>query len=211
MTSEAMQVPTFDWDAIWEAAARRLAGHVSSGLTHLLTEDVLRFAVIQELVEHGVPPLDIEQEWRRPGVTDSVDLVLKRLPPAAIEFKFPREPRETNAAWTQHLGEALKDFFRVATMPAEFGDRWCVQLWSTRVVRYFDGAADRYGFRWGNRPGDRTVFDPDAMRTLPATALGRLARWSSALPEIRATCTSVCDVGADMRLYAFAVNPVVIS
>jgi hypothetical protein len=48
---------------------------------------------------------------------DAVDLVVSEPELAAIEFKYPREPRETNAAWTQHLGEALKDFYRLARMP----------------------------------------------------------------------------------------------
>ena len=47
----------------------------------------------------------IESEWRHPGVPDAVDPVVTRDPRAALEFKYPREPRETNAAWTQHLGE----------------------------------------------------------------------------------------------------------
>ena len=138
-----------DWDAVWAATAAHLGRHSTAGLSALLTEDVVRFALVQELVAAGVTPASLEVEWRRPGVTDSVDLVLTTPEWTAVELKYPREPRETNAAWTQYLGEVLKDFYRLATMPAEFTNRWCIQLWSTRLNRYFDGVGDRHGVQLG--------------------------------------------------------------
>lgn len=142
-----------DWLAIWQRTARHLGRHAEIGLSTLLTEDVLRFAVVQELVASGVDPSGIEVEWRRPTVRDAVDLVVTSPELAAIEFKYPREPRQTNAAWTQHLGESLKDFYRLASMPAGFSQRWCVQLWSRRVNAYFDGVGDshRFGIRYEAR------------------------------------------------------------
>ncbi len=127
---------------------------------------------------------------------------------AAIEFKYPREPRETNAAWTQHLGEALKDFYRLATMPADFSQRWCVQLWSTRVRRYFDGVAGRHDVALGLRPGKQTVLDPADVRNLPATATGRLDRWMPDLPRVVGVCVAAEAVSSDLTLLAHQVNPV---
>src|SRR3954447_26190871 len=162
------------WDTVWTATAVQLDQHRVAGLQSLLTEDVLRFAVVQELVGVGVPPRNIVAEWRRSGVSDAVDLVVAGPDLAAIEFKFPREPRETNAAWTQHLGEALKDFYRLATMPPEFSERLCVQLLSTRMCRYLDGVADRHHVRLGVTPGALTALDPTVVARLPGTALKAL-------------------------------------
>src|SRR4051794_6411815 len=100
---------SIDWELVWRGTAASLRRHAAAGLQSLLTEDVVRFATVLELIEAGVLPGAIESEWRRPGVPDAVDLVVTAPEFTAVEFKFPREPRETNAAWTQHLGEALKD------------------------------------------------------------------------------------------------------
>jgi hypothetical protein len=86
------------------ATAAHVDHHRDAGLEALLTEDVLRFATIQEPAAVGAAPARLESEWRRPGVPDAVDLVVTGPMAAAIEFKCPREPREANAAWTQHLG-----------------------------------------------------------------------------------------------------------
>lgn len=195
-----------DWPAIWTATATQLDGYRDVGLEALLTEDVLRFATIQQLVAAGVQPSRLEAEWRRAGVPDAVDLVVAGTAPAAVEFKFPREPRETNAAWTQHLGEALKDFYRLAHMPSDFAQRWCVQLLSDRMVRYLDGIAERYGVRLGLTPGSRTVLEPAAVRGLPQTALGRLSRWVDDLPAVTARCVVVPRMSAGLRLVVHAVD-----
>ncbi|TQS45897.1 hypothetical protein [Cryptosporangium phraense] len=197
-----------DWAGVWAATASALDRHRVAGLEALLTEDVLRFAAVCELVEASVAPVRLEAEWRRPGVPDSVDLVVTGPTPAAVEFKFPREPRETNAAWTQHLGEALKDFYRLAHMPSGFVDRWCVQLLSARVRRYFDGVAQRHGVAFGLRPGEVTELDPARVRTLPATAQRGLGRWLTDLPPVHARCEAVHPTGEDLRLVTHRVSPV---
>ncbi|WP_205014194.1 hypothetical protein, partial [Nocardioides albidus] len=194
-----------DWAALWSATASHLDKHRVAGLQDLLTEDVLRFAVVQELVTSGINPAHIVTEWRRPGVPDAVDLVLTAPNLSAIEFKFPREPRETNAAWTQHLGELLKDYYRLATMPAEFTERWCVQLLSTRMQRYLSGVADRHRVTLGLRPGARTLLDPTAVAGLPGTAQKALARWKQALPSVSSTCTATQRVGPDLILVVHSV------
>lgn len=195
-----------DWLAIWQRTARHLGRHAEIGLSTLLTEDVLRFAVVQELVASGINPSGIEVEWRRPTVRDAVDLVVTSPELAAIEFKYPREPRQTNAAWTQHLGESLKDFYRLASMPAGFSQRWCVQLWSRLVNAYFDGVATRTGLALGTKPGQRTYLDPSIVTALPATATGSLHRWLPDLPVVSAVCAASEWVSSDLLLIAHAVE-----
>jgi len=104
------------WPEVWRTVAEDLSGSWTTGLGRLVTEDVLRFATVKGLVAQGVPACHLEREWRRAGVPDAIDLVITKDPRAAIEFEYPREPRETNAAWTQHLGDLLKDFYRLANM-----------------------------------------------------------------------------------------------
>jgi hypothetical protein len=196
------------WDDVWQATAAQLDQYRGAGLENLLTEDVVRFATIQQLVAAGVSPTRLEAEWRRPGVADAVDLVVSGPASAGIEFKYPREPRETNAAWTQHLGEALKDFYRLAHMPAQFTDRWCVQLLSGRMLRYLDGVADRHGVRFGLTAGQPTVLEPARVRALPATAHEGLARWLADLPTVEAHCVAVHQIGNDLRLVVHSVASV---
>lgn len=196
-----------DWKRVWAKVAAQLNGYRDVGLEALLTEDVLRFSTLQQLAGSGVDTRHLEVEWRRPGVSDAVDLVVtgpaRR---AAVEFKFPREPRETNAAWTQHLGETLKDFYRLASMPAEFEDRICVQLLSRRVRRYFDSVTDRHGVAMASLAGERTLLDPQHVHGLPATALRSLSRWMPELPPVRAVCRQVEPVGDDLLLVCHDVE-----
>lgn len=196
------------WEDIWCATAAQLERYRGAGLENLLTEDVVRFAAIQQLVAAGVNPRTLEAEWRRPGVPDAVDLVVSHPSFAAIEFKYPREPRETNAAWTQHLGEALKDFYRLAHMPAQFTERWCVQLLSGRMRRYLDGVADRHGVRLGLAAGESTVLDPAEIRALPATTHKGLGQWLVDLSTVEAHCVAVHLVGRDLQLVVHSVNSV---
>jgi len=196
------------WADIWVAVAAQLDHYRDAGLEQLLTEDVVRFATIEQLAAAGVAPSRLEVEWRRHSVPDAVDLVVSDLEPAAVEFKFPREPREKNAAWTQHLGEALKDFYRLAHMPPEFVHRWCVQLLSTRMRRYLDGVTDRHGVRFGLTTGSVTVLDPGRVRALSATTQKGLARWLDELPPIHARCVAVHPIGSNLRLTAHTVQPV---
>lgn len=198
-----------DWLRVWSLTAALLDSYRVAGLESLLTEDVVRFATIQQLASLGVRAFRIEPEWRRAGVTDAVDLVVTGAVPAAVEFKFPREPKETNAAWTQHLGQALKDFYRLAFMPAEFADRWCVQLLSRRMRRYLDSTAERYGVRLGATVGAATVLEPALVERLPGTARRELVRWDERLATVRAVCVAALPVGDDLLLVAHSVQPVV--
>ncbi|WP_341229184.1 hypothetical protein [Nocardioides salarius] len=196
-----------DWEQVWTNVAAQLNGYRDVGLEALLTEDVLRFSTLQQLAGSGLDTRQLEVEWRRPGVSDAVDLVVSGPPRTAVEFKFPREPRATNAAWTQHLGETLKDFYRLASMPADFEDRICVQLLSRRVRRYFDSVTARHGVAMATRAGEATALEPGAVKGLPATALRSLSRWLPELPSVHAVCRHVEAVGDDLVLICHQVQP----
>lgn len=145
-------------------------------------------------------------EWSRGGIPDAVDLMVTQSTLAAIEFKFPREPCETNAAWTQHLGEVLKDFCRLAALSAEVGDLWRVRLLSRRIRRYLDGVNDRYNLRIGSVAGELTRIDPTQVAGLPTTALRMLRRWMDMLPVLEARCAAVRRVGVDLCLVVHTVQ-----
>lgn len=203
----SQRLPELVWDEIWSAVAARLDRYRNAGLEQLLTEDVVRFATIEQLAAAGVAPGLLEAEWRRQGVPDAVDLVVLDPEWAAIEFKFPREPREKNAAWTQHLGEALKDFYRLAHMPPEFVQRWWVLLLSTRMRSYLDGVAEKRGVGFGLTPGAYTDLDPARVLKLPRTAKKGLNRWLDQLPPIHGQCVAAHPVGRNLRLTIHTVQP----
>ena len=198
------------WENIWHSVASELSDGWARGLERFVTEDVLRFATVKAIAQQGIAPAHLETEWRRFGVRDSVDLALLHEPKAAIEFKYPREPRESNAAWTQHAGETIKDFYRLAYMPPEFAERWAVQLVTPRFDRYISNFQERYGIRLAMHPGHTTILEPAAVRALPATATRILDRWIGEPHTVRANCVAEYQV-ADLRLLVHRVVAVELS
>jgi hypothetical protein len=195
-----------DWTGVWASVAGELDEHRVAGLERLLTEDVVRFATVKALVSSGVAPERIRAEWRpQRGVT--VDLVVDDPVTAAVEFKYPREPTETNAAWTQHLGELMKDYYRLAVLPEYVTTRWCVQLMSNRLRRYLDGVARNHGVRLGMIAGDVTTLTRGSIAAVPATARGSLTSWAAEDVVVSARCVDVLDVGAGLRLLTHLVQP----
>lgn len=183
--------------------ADQLAQHSNEGLQDLLTEDVVRFATIRALTSAGVSPALVHTEWRGGG--PAIDLAVGRPVMAAVEFKFPREPVATNAAWTQHLGELLKDFYRLAHLPMHVSERWCVQVISERMRRYLDGVADRCGVRLAMTAGETTVLEPGIHGVLPATAARLVSPWVNS-EAVTARCTDVLAAGAGLRLVLHRVD-----
>jgi hypothetical protein len=95
---------------VWEAVAAELRIHRQRGLGRLLTEDTVRFATARALVDAGADPAALHVEWPHPALKGSrIDLVCAGpTPTLLVEFKYPREPVEKNAAWTMALCEVLK-------------------------------------------------------------------------------------------------------
>lgn len=192
------------WAEVWTAVARELAEHDNAGLQAFLTEDVVRFATVRALGRAGVPPARLRTEWRVAG--QSIDLAVGEPVRTAVEFKFPREPSETNAAWTQHLGELLKDFYRLAHLPASVEERWCVQVVSERLRRYLDGVETRHGVRLSMTAGDVTTLPQEIHQLLPRTAATILAPWALSPGAVFARCAHTLDAGAGMRLVVHSVR-----
>lgn len=194
------------WLDVWRRVADELDEHRVAGLELLLTEDVVRFATVRALVAGGTDPRTIRAEWR-PRTGQAVDLALGDPVTCAIEFKFPREPVETNAAWTQHLGEVLKDFYRLSSLPRTVEKRWCVQVISTRLGRYLDGVAERTGVRIAMKAGASTALDADAARSLPQTAQRVLGSFVEGGHTVRAACVDAHQIGGGLRLVTHLVEP----
>ena len=97
--------------------------------------------------------------------------------------------------------------YRLAHMPIDFSDRWCVQLLSNRMIRYLDRVADRHGVRLGLRPGEITVLDPRVVQGLPGTARKALERWQADTKTVRAVCQATHEIGNELRLVAHSVEP----
>ncbi len=77
-----------DWDELWQQTASRLQDSAQRGLSHVLTEDSLRWSIIQSCIEdQGVNPdrLAVEEPSPHGG---RIDLVLAP-DMAALELKYP--------------------------------------------------------------------------------------------------------------------------
>jgi hypothetical protein len=135
---------------IWRMVAGELHGYRRDGMAGLLTEDTVRFAAARAFVAGGADPAGLNVEWPHPVLTGSrIDLTAGGRPPRAlIEFKYPREPNEKNAAWTMTLGEVLKDFYRLATCPGQI-DRLFIYVETAPLRRYMTRTAARYGLPTG--------------------------------------------------------------
>lgn len=173
------------------------------GLGHLLTEDVVRFAAARALSAAGCQPSELRTEWPHPLIKGSrVDLVVGKAPEVAIEFKYPREPNEKNAAWTMALGEVLKDLYRLSVLPV--GERLFVYVETERLGQYMAGAAARYGL---NLDVDEVVLDPRAAGLLPRTAAEIIG------PDLLARRVTArrlhrLSVGEGLRLSVYLVHAV---
>jgi hypothetical protein len=171
-----------NWPLIWTNVAERLAAHRSAGRGHLLTEDVLRFETVLALQQAGVAPGRLSAEVRLPELLGgALDLVLDAPSGTAIEFKFPRDSARINPD-TMTLGELLRDFLRVASVPAE--DRWVVQIIGDRLMRYLNGVESRYRLRWFADAGDTLHLHPAVLAGLPKTALEALGKVTPTVPVI---------------------------
>ena len=175
--------------------------HLADGRRHLLTEDVLRWATIDVLIEAGVAPAHLQIEVNIPSSQGRLDLVVAvQQEPIAVEFKFPRDSRTGVSPDTMTLGELLKDVYRLADAPA-LGGRWAVMLLNDRLRRYLGRRTD---CRWMFEPGEELAFAPECFALLPPTATRGLGEW------VAATATATCRVSKAVdghRLVAYEVRP----
>lgn len=188
-----------DWPAMWRALAVALRVHLDVGRRHLLTEDVVRFATVMVLADHGVTADRLSAERTVQGV-GRIDLFVDAPSGTAVEFKFPREPSEKNAADTMAFGETLKDFYRLAHL--DVTDAWAVQLLRPSFVRYLNRRAE---LDWKTQPGEVLVLPAGLAERLPVSASAALR--NCATGEVRAHCHVAEMLGDDMLL-AFQVQKV---
>jgi hypothetical protein len=189
---------------VWAAVTAELRGYRQRGLAGLMTEDTVRFATARALIEAGVDPSGLRVEWPHPALRGSrVDLAVGGEPPSAlIEFKFPREPTEQNAAWTMALGEVLKDFYRLATCPGD-ADRLFVYIETNRLRRYMAGAADRYGL---DLDVEQVALHPADAARLPTTA-ARIIGVELAAHHVVAQRIRLVTIDDGLRLALYVVDP----
>jgi hypothetical protein len=199
-------VTDLDWNGLFASVAAELRRYHDAGLQRLLTEDVVRFATVRALVGAGVAAADLRVEWAAPVLKGGhVDLVVGDPTTTAVEFKFPREPVEKNAAWTQALGEVMKDYYRVAVLPPDVQTRLTVLVSTARLRRYLGGVADRHGV---DVLAGQLKLIPAQVLALPPTALRILGEWARTV-EVTAHALPVAKVDEDVWLQPYRVDAAV--
>ncbi len=186
---------------LWAAVAGELSGYRRAGMNHLLTEDTLRFATVRAAAAAGVEQAVMRVELPHPAIVGGrIDLAVGQPPAVLVEFKYPREPVDKNAAWTMALGEVLKDFYRLAAYPGSV-TRIFVYAESRRLRRYMLGAAERYGVDI-DRP--MVSLEPDAVAALPNSARDILG--SLSVGTVTAERVALVEVDQELRLTVYVVD-----
>lgn len=187
----------------WAAATADLRDYRRRGFGGLLTEDKVRFAAIRALAEAGVDPARMRVEWPHPTILNSrIDLAVLGGPEVAfLEFKFPREPNEQNAAWTMALGAVLHDIYRLAAIPSP-ARRLFVYVESARLRRYMAGAAQRIGL---NIDTSEVALTPGDAARLPTTA-AKIIGVQLATHHVGARRIALVDVDETLRLSVYDVD-----
>ncbi|WP_324273764.1 DUF7669 domain-containing protein [Blastococcus brunescens] len=193
-----------DWPGVWAAVAARVAAHRAAGRGHLLTEDTVRLETVLVLEQFGVAPGRLAAEVPAPELAGGkLDLAVDFPGGAVVELKYPQDSRTGISPDTMTFGELLRDFLRVAAVPA--GDRWVVQLLNDRLVRYVASAGVRHGLGWAESVGDTVTLPAAVLSALPATAARAIG--TAAVPgTVTATCAVLAPVGDGLSLYAFRVD-----
>lgn len=142
-------------------------------------------------------------EWAHPAISNSrIDLVVLSEPETAfLEFKFPREPNEQNAAWTMALGSVLHDFYRLAAIPGP-ARRLFVYVESARLRRYMAGAARRVGL---DIDIDEISLSPADAARLPTTA-SQIIGAELAARHVKGRRIALVDVDETLRLSVYDVD-----
>lgn len=196
------------WTQVWSDVANRVRLHRDAGRGHLLTEDAVRLETIMVLCELGAAPEQMVNEYLAPElVGGKIDLALDPPRGTLIEFKYPRDSRTGFSPDTMTLGELLRDFVRVASVPAE--QRWVVQVLGTRLTRYLQGVQARHGLHWATTPGTEFYVSPQTLLGLPATARQSLGTWPTGT-GITGRCAAAERIDDGLTLYAYAVTAAVV-
>ena len=183
----------------WRTVQRQLAADLDEGFRHVLTEDWLRAVTMRALAARGVRPAHVRIEEPSPG-GGRTDLVVRgEGTETEIEFKFPREPRATNAADTMAVGALVNDLLRLAESGR--GRRLAVQLLEERFVGHLSRRDD---VQLLAREGQELILEPHQLARLPRSASVMFAGRTLERP-VRATCLFAQRVG-DLTLQVLEVG-----
>lgn len=121
-----------DWSAVWSTVAESLTE--DSFVPKFLTEDAIRIATLRALNVQ----LDVircaDTEYRAISLDDGeplgrLDLVVQAASGATVvEFKYPREPRQKEPPWPDHLGGVLSDTYRLGILSCSPKVEQCIQV-----------------------------------------------------------------------------------
>jgi hypothetical protein len=190
------------WPAVWHDVARQLRVHRLAGRGHLLTEDTVRLAAVIALESVGIAPKDIRVEVFDPALRGGkLDLVVQGPEGrTVIELKFPRGSQSGISPDTMTLGELLRDFLRVALVPAE--DRWVAIVLGPELRRYLVRRGPELRV---DTPGGELLLERVSLESLPKTARDAIGPLAWLLP-VRATCVVAAPVDVDLTLFAYRVQ-----
>lgn len=191
-----------NWAEIWTDVARQLRTHRAAGRGHVLTEDSVRLCTILSLQSGGVPPQALQIEVFDPVLKGGkVDLVVSDpVGRTVLELKYPRGSRTGISPDTMTFGELLRDFLRVALLPAE--DRWVVMVLGAALRRYISRNSAGW---WVEQPSETLTLTRSDLEALPKTARDAIGPLEWMLPVI-ATCMAAEPIDVDLALFAYQLQ-----
>jgi hypothetical protein len=108
-----------DWPEVWSTVADQL--REDRLVPQFLTEDGIRVATLRamdaQIDVNQIAQIEYGASQLGGGKLDRLDLVAHQgTHTTAVEFKFPREPRQTLPPWPDHLGGYLSDTYRLGIL-----------------------------------------------------------------------------------------------
>jgi hypothetical protein len=203
-----------DWHTVWQEVATQLSK--DRLVPKFLTEDGIRVATLRALVTQ----IDI---WRGadveyPAVSlggtgfDRLDLVIQLNKTATVvEFKYPREPRQTQPPWPDHLGSFFSDTYRLGSLASGGQVEQALQVLVSGLD--FLGFLRRTATRCHlseQAIGDRTprllTLTLAGTSGLAATTRGKIQKYTASW-EIEATRTEEIEIaGKGLWLVTYTVS-----
>lgn len=203
-----------DWAAVWQAVASDLSGDKLA--PKFLTEDGVRMATLRVLGRHldVVQHADVEYGAVNlgGGRSDRLDLVVREpMGVTVVEFKYPREPRQTLPPWPDHLGSYLADTYRLGSLIAADQVQHAIQLLvsGAAFIGYMERTTTRLGlaqYSTHERTPRVIRLKPTAVTALAATTRGKIGQYEQRW-EIDAVRTAAHEIsGKRLWLAAYDVQ-----
>lgn len=208
-----MTTEVVDWSAVWPAVAATLAS--DRFVPRFLTEDGIRTATLRVLVEHIDVMRCAETEYPAASLGGDrlgrLDLVVRlRTAATVIEFKYPREPRQTLPPWPDHLGGVLSDAYRPGVLGVGSSANKCIQVLvaGSSFLGYVERTMKRLGIA-DYEPGSclprMILLSPSKTRGLSDTTRRQLKERDRSW-EVTATRVALSEIlGKDLWLGAYDI------